>query len=293
MSLRQPFRAGSFYEADETACRAEAQRLMSAAVVVTADLPAGLVGGIAPHAGWLYSGSVAATTLKALSTQHTPDTVVLFGADHFGTAVAGEVFNCGAWLTPLGELAIDEALADACVAADARLAANCAAHVREHSLEVLSPLVQVLWPEARIVPILVAPGPDAVAVGKAVGGVLTEWAGDAVVVGSTDLTHHGGQFGSPGGLGTDGVDWTVGNDRRMIDLIEAMAAADAIKEARQRGNACGAGAIAATIAACSQLGATVGRCLQYTNSYEVMQDLYAGHGDDTTVGYASIVFGEG
>ena len=290
MSLRQPFRAGSFYEADQTACRDEAQRLL-AAVVLPDDLPGEIVGGIAPHAGWLYSGAVAATTLKALDSQHTPAAVVLFGADHFQTASGGEVFNCGAWVTPLGELAIEEALADACVAADPRLVANCPAHVREHSLEVLVPLVQVLWPAARVVPILVAPDHDAVAVGDAVGGVLAEWDGDAVVVGSTDLTHHGGQFGSPGGRGKVGVEWTVGNDRRMIDLIEAMAAADAIGEARQRGNACGAGAIAATIAACARLGATAGRCLEYTNSYQVMQSLYAGHGDDTTVGYASIVFG--
>ena len=291
MSLRQPFRAGSFYEADETACRAEAQRLLAAAVLPP-DLPTGLVGGIAPHAGWLYSGAVAATTLNALAGQHSPGAVVLFGADHFGTASAGEVFNCGAWVTPLGELAVDESLAQACVAADSRLVANCPAHVREHSLEVLTPLLQVLWPEARIVPILVAPGPDAVAVGEAIGGVLADWDADVVVVGSTDLTHHGGQFGSPGGRGKEGVEWAVDNDRRMIDLIEAMTADEAIAEAQQRGNACGAGAIAATITACGQLGATAGRCLEYTNSYDVMQALYAGHGDDTTVGYASIVFGQ-
>jgi len=291
MSLRQPFRAGSFYEADETACRNEAQRLLTA-VALPKDLPPGMVGGIAPHAGWLYSGAVAATTLKALATQHTPAAVVLFGADHFGTASAGEVFNCGAWVTPLGELPIDEPLADALVAADERLTANCPAHVREHSLEVLAPLLQALWPNARIVPILVAPGVDAVGVGEAVGGVLCDWADDVVVVGSTDLTHHGGQFGSLGGRGQQGVDWTVGNDRRMIDLIESMAAAEAVNEASQRGNACGAGAIAATISTCGKLGATAGRCLEYTNSYRVMQELYAGHGDDTTVGYASVVFGQ-
>ncbi len=291
MSLRQPFRAGSFYEADESACRTEAQRLISD-VVLSSDLPAGLVGGIAPHAGWLYSGAVAAMTLKALAAQHTPGAVVLFGADHFGTASVGEVFNCGAWVTPLGELAIDEPLAEASVAADSQLVANCPAHVREHSLEVLAPLIQVLWPNARIVPILVAPGPNAMAVGEAVGGVLADWDADVVVVGSTDLTHHGGQFGCPGGRGKAGVDWTAGNDRRMIGLMETMAAADTISEAQQQGNACGAGAIAATIAACGRLGATAGRCLQYTNSYEVMQTLYAGHGDDTTVGYASVVFGK-
>ena len=88
----------------------------------------------------------------------------------------------------------------------------------------------------------------------------------------------------------EGVDWTVANDHRMIELMAAMKADEVVGEAQQYGNACGAGAIAATIAACSRLGATAGHCLWYTNSYEIMQALYPGRGDDTTVGYASVVF---
>ena len=134
-----------------------------------------------------------------------------------------------------------------------------------------------------------APSADAADVGHAIGAVL-KGRGDVVVIGSTDLTHHGGHFGAPGGHGAGGVDWTVANDRRMIDLMVAMDASAVVGEAQQYGNACGAGAIAATVAACSQLGATAGHCLWYTNSYEIMQSLYPGHGDDTTVGYASVVF---
>ncbi|HDZ20526.1 hypothetical protein LCGC14_0162890 [marine sediment metagenome] len=289
MTVRLPCRAGSFYDASAPVCRQEAQSLLAAAKV-PADSPDGMVGGIVPHAGWTYSGALAATTFKALAGQHNPATVVLLGADHFGTLSGGEVYDCGAWATPLGEVAVDEVLAARIVAADERLSANCPAHAREHSLEVQVPLVQTLWPEAKIVPILVAPSPDAVQVGRAVGRAVSDSDGDIVVVGSTDLTHHGGQFGSPGGHGREGVDWTVANDRRMIDLIEAMESDRIVAEAAANGNACGAGAIAATIAACSELGATTGRCLWYTNSYEVLKELYPGHGDETTVGYASVVF---
>ena len=76
----------------------------------------------------------------------------------------------------------------------------------------------------------------------------------------------------------------------MLDLIEAMQADKIVAEAAARGNACGAGAIAATIAACGEMGATKGVCLAYTNSYRVMREADPGYSDETTVGYASVVF---
>ena len=69
-----------------------------------------------------------------------------------------------------------------------------------------------------------------------------------------------------------------------------MEAETIVPEARERMNACGAGAIAATVAACKRLGAKRGVCLEYTNSYQITHDLNPDHADDTTVGYASVVF---
>ena len=83
----------------------------------------------------------------------------------------------------------------------------------------------------------------------------------------------------------------MANDRRMLDLIEALAAEKIIPEAELHGNACGAGAIAATVAACRQLGAKMGFTVEYTNSYKVIHEVYPSDRDDTTVGYASVVFG--
>jgi len=291
MGVRQPFRAGSFYEASSESCRTQAEQLIAVASLPE-TLPEGLVGGIVPHAGWVYSGAVAAMTLKALAHQCQPHTVVLFGADHFGTASGGEVYDRGAWQSPLGTVAVDEALAERIVASNPELSANGPAHAQEHSLEVVVPMIQVLWPDAAIVPILVAPTPAAGPIGQSVGEVLSDSEVESVVLGSTDLTHHGGRFGSPGGRGKEGVDWTVRNDDRMIDLMKTMQVDAVVAEAHQRENACGAGAISATMASCRALGATAGHCLQYTNSYEVMQEIYAGHGDDTTVGYAAVVFGQ-
>jgi len=289
MDVRPSARAGSFYEAAPSVCRRDAETLIGA-VNLPDDLPSPLYGGLVPHAGWVYSGRVAAMTLKALAEAGRAATFVLFGADHTGAARLGEVYDRGAWQTPLGRTAIDEELAAALLEACASLRSNPNAHAMEHSIEVQVPLLAVLSEDARIVPVAVPAAPAAVEIGRAVGEVLAERFAAAAVVGSTDLTHHGGHFGSPGGRGKVGEQWTRENDQRMLGLIETMDAEGIVPEARERMNACGAGAIAATIAACSALGASRGICLEYTNSYEITHAARADHPDDTTVGYASVVF---
>ncbi|MFW6132763.1 MAG: AmmeMemoRadiSam system protein B [Planctomycetota bacterium] len=289
MPTRQAVRAGSFYEADPQACRRHAEQLIAAAEVPD-DLPEARRGGIVPHAGWMFSGRVAARTLKALTASGAAPTFVLFGADHTGTVARGEVYDAGAWRTPLGDAPVDEELAAAVLSSDGPLRANCSAHAYEHSIEVQVPLIQVLAPEARILPIAVAPNDQAVEVGRTVARAVSGHDGVACVVGSTDLTHHGGHFGSPGGRGRQGVEWTRSNDRRMVRLLERMAAEGIVPEAEARGNACGAGAAAATVAACAELGATRGIVLEYTNSYEVLSELAPGRADETTVGYVAVVF---
>ncbi len=291
MTIRQAFRAGSFYQASPEKCRQEAEVLIAAAPT-REDLPQVLCGGLVPHAGWPYSGRLAAETLATLARAGGEGrTFVMFGADHTGSVSQGEVFDSGAWRSPLGDMAVDEDLASLILAGGTCLRANPDAHATEHSIEVQLPLLQALDGAARILPIAVPPTPLAVEIGQAVGSVLAEQPERAMVVGSTDLTHHGGHFGSPGGHGATGERWTRENDRRMLDLIESMSADQVIGEAQQQRNACGAGAIAATIAACKCLGATRGVCIEYTNSYEVIRAIDPDYRDDTTVGYASVVFG--
>ncbi len=171
------------------------------------------------------------------------------------------------------------------------LRSNPAAHAREHSLEVQVPLLVVLAPQTKIVPIAVPPTDEAVRIGRTVGKHLSSLEpGRVCVVGSTDLTHHGGHFGSPGGRGQKSEAYTRQNDRRMLDMIEAMDAESVVPEARNHMNACGSGAIAATIAAVREMGARAGRVLGYTNSYEIIHKKAPHAPDDTAVGYASVVF---
>ncbi|HET6427472.1 MAG TPA: AmmeMemoRadiSam system protein B, partial [Phycisphaerae bacterium] len=79
MNIRQPVRAGSFYEASLSSCRHHAQKLLDAARL-PADLPGRIFGGLVPHAGWMFSGGLAARTFKALAAAAPIETLVLFGA---------------------------------------------------------------------------------------------------------------------------------------------------------------------------------------------------------------------
>ena len=289
MTIRQPARAGMFYDSSSGPCRQHAEALLES-LLPAENLPERLYGGLVPHAGWSYSGALAARTLRAVLAGGGLRTVVLLGADHVGTVRMGEVYDAGAWRTPLGDVAIDEELARAVLDAGDCCRANPDAHLAEHSLEVQVPILQVLAPAVKILPIAVPPTDLALTIGRTVAAAVADRADDVRIVGSTDLSHHGGHFPAPGGSGEVGEKWARANDRRMLDLIEALDAESIIPEAHQRMNACGAGAVAAAIAACQVLGATKGICLDYTNSYTLIHEKYPYELDDTTVGYASVVF---
>ena len=200
------------------------------------------------------------------------------------------MFPTGAWETPLGPALIDERLARELLARAPDLVTdNPRAHEEEHSLEIQVPLIQHLWPEARIVPILVAPAADAVRLGEALGLIIKDTEADAVCVGSTDLTHYGPGYGfAPKGTGPEALRWMrEENDRRMIDRMLALDAEGIRAEADARASACGPGAVAATLAAARALGAARGHLVQYTTSYDVT----GGAGPiEAAVGYAGIVF---
>ena len=292
---RTPYRAGSFYEADPAACRRSAQALVDEAVLPP-DLPPAPVGGLVPHAGWVFSGKTAALTFKALAAGGRLEHVILLGSDHWGVSPAAAVYDQGAWQTPLGDLPVDEQLAAALLKECPVLRAQPQAHAREHSIEVQLPILQVLSPQARIVPISVPPGAQSAEIGRVIGLAVKRlaaarpaWA-KVGVVGSTDLTHYGLQYGfTPGGTGRTGLDWARDNDRRILKLIETMQAERIVPECSARRNACGGGAIAATIAACAALGAARGLCLEYVTSADVMDRVYHQRADDA-VGYAAVVF---
>ncbi|MDH3584963.1 MAG: AmmeMemoRadiSam system protein B, partial [Phycisphaerae bacterium] len=144
----------------------------------------------------------------------------------------------------------------------------------------------------RIVPCMIPPSADAVDWGASLGRLLADWPEPVGVIASSDLTHYGPNYRfAPQGVGEEGRRWAHEvNDRRILDLIEQMDAPAVVPEAQTNRSACGGGAIAATMTAVQQMGATRGYLLEHSDS--VSELARVGQRDPSnSVGYAGIVFG--
>jgi AmmeMemoRadiSam system protein B len=280
-----------WYPQDAAGCRRMVDGFLQDATL-PADLPSSPVAGIAPHAGWVFSGPVAAHTYKALSTrEQPPDTVVVFGAGHSRVSYPRRpaVFAEGAWDTPLGTLPIDDRLAGRLLAATDLAEENSGAHDQDNTIEIHTPFIKHLWPDARLLPITMGRFRPAGELGRILARLLSDSGTSAVLVGSTDLTHYGRDYygWAPQGTGDAAHEWSKQNDRRFIEKVLAMADDELVDEAQDRHNACGGSAVAATVAAAAALGAAKGHLLVHTTSHEVQPD---GRTAANFVGYAAIVF---
>lgn len=290
MQTRKPIVAGQFYPDRHDACVDEINDCLKQAVM-SESLPETIVAGIVPHAGWAFSGPLAAMVFSAVKQQHEKvHTFVIFGAAHSYFGKSPAVYGSGSWTTPLGEIVIDEGLADAILSTDTAVSSPDA-HKSEHSIEVQVPFIQYLFAGAKILPILVPPTKQAVTLGRVVGDIISaDRERKIVCIGSTDLTHYGPHYGfTPMGTGSDALQWASEvNDRQFIDLALELEPEKMLSGAAESCNACGAGAAAAAAAAAKKLGKTKGLLLAHTNSNEIM--LRMGSSSADSVGYAAIVF---
>jgi len=290
MQIRKPIVAGQFYPGERDSCITEIEQYLEAAAL-SEPLPETIVAGIVPHAGWMFSGGVAGLVFQAVKKRHEKvDTFVIFGAAHSYFGQSPAVYEAGSWMTPLGEVAIDEALAEAVLAGGGAVS-DASAHRGEHSIEVQVPFIQLLFPDAEIVPVLVPPAQNAISLGETVGGVITAGGKKIVCIGSTDLTHYGPRYGfTPMGTGAESLQWVSDvNDRHFIDLALKLEPGAMLASAAEHYNACGAGAAAAAVAAAKKAGKTKGLLLAHTNSNEVMLRKMGTSSTDA-VGYAAMVF---
>ncbi len=289
MHVIVPAVAGQFYPDSPRQCRAEAEGCLSAGSVDAGAL-ANVIGGIVPHAGWMFSGAVAGAVIRAITQSSTAETLVVFGAVHRRSGPEAMVYTSGKWQTPLGDIPIDEALASAVTGRSPSAVEDLVAHGPEHSIEVEVPFVQLAAPRAKLLPVMVPPTETAHEIGAMIAQEARRLARRVAYLGSSDLTHYGPRYGfTPAGDGPEGLSWARDvNDRRMLDLILAFRADEIVPEARAHHNACGAGAIAATVAACRADGADSARLLRHTTSADVMGGRFRGA---DAVGYAGIVFG--
>jgi AmmeMemoRadiSam system protein B len=290
MQTRKPIVAGQFYPAGRNSCLDEIKECLRQEKPAE-SLPDTIVAGIVPHAGWTFSGQLAAMVFSAIKQRHDKvNTFIIFGAAHgyYGTSPA--VYDKGSWLTPLGEVAVDEELADAVLKTDTAVS-DTSAHQDEHSIEVQVPFIQHLFADAKILPILTPPNEQSIPLGEDVADIIKQQKKKIICIGSTDLTHYGPRYGfAPMGTGAKGLRWASEvNDKEFIDFALKLQPQKMLASAAENYNACGAGAAAAAVAAAQKLGRTKGLLLAHTNSNEVMLEKM-GYSSTEAVGYAAIVF---
>lgn len=286
MHTRPAELAGTWYPADPAACR----RFIEAAPRPAPRLQ-GLVGAIAPHAGWPYSGQTALAALTPLAAQHPDATLVIMFGGHLAPRDQPRVLMEGAVETPLGPIEVAAELAQALAMAVECELESPEEYFEDNALEVLWPFVRHLFPKAKLLAVGVPPterapdlGHEAVHLAKRLGFR------DIVVIGSTDLTHYGPNYDfRPAGRGFPALEYVrTESDPKVIRAMEALDATQVLTTARQKHNACCPGAVAAAIGAARKLGAAAGELVRYTTSY----DERPSEPEPTSfVGYAGVVLG--
>ena len=272
-NLRKAAVAGHWYPADAAALAAALDGHLAVADRAGADLGGELIALIAPHAGLMYSGPIAAHAYRLLRDR-TFDVAVLVGPSHFVGFDGVSLYPSGGFDTPFGVAAIDAECARAIAAASPIVREHPAAHAREHSLEMQLPFLARLAPGVPIVPLVM--GYQTAATASALGEALAVALRGrrALLIASTDLSHY--------------HDAATASrlDRIVIDCV-ARFDADALQAALDLApeHACGGGPTVAVMRAARAAGAKDALILDYGDSGDVSGDKSA------VVGYLAAALG--
>lgn len=266
-TLRRPAVAGRFYPRDPEDLRAELRHYLSPAT----SAPLRAIGCIVPHAGYMYSGHVAGAVF---ATVEIPKRCIVVCPNHTGMGRALAIMSEGSWETPLGEVAIDNELADALKQRFPALQEDSVAHRAEHASEVELPFLQTLQPGLKFVPIALGTGQfdPMEQLGNALAEVIAAQKDPVLIVASSDMNHYE----------SDVV--TRSKDHRAIErilMLDPRGLYDVVTQ--QDISMCGFGPAVAMLIAARQLGAKSAELVKYATSGDVSGDR------DLVVGYAGIV----
>lgn len=198
MITRYPVVAGYFYESDPTQLINQIEWAFQHPLgpgslpKVSSERVRKSIGFISPHAGYVYSGPIAAHSYHKLAEEGKPEVFVIAGPNHTGRGIALSVMTEGTWVTPLGEVPIDTEFAKAIVRESEYASPDIEAHMEEHSVEVQIPFLQYLFKNIKIVPIVMMLQTTRVAedLAKAIEVVAEKLGRDYVFIASTDFTHY-------------------------------------------------------------------------------------------------------
>jgi len=268
LKIRNPVVAGQFYPASKQDLKNQIETFIN-----QKTLKSEAIACMLPHAGYIYSGKVAANTVSRIKIK---DTVVLLGPNHTGLGAEFGIMTEGTWVTPLGELNIDSALAKQILKHSKLLEDDPLAHASEHSLEVELPILQYFKNDFKIVPISLLS--DNITALKEIGSAIalsikeTGIGKSTLIVASSDMTHYEPQAEA---------------QKKDNEAIKAILDLDEDKLVEKimhlHISMCGYAPVVAMLSAAKILGAKKSELVMYQTSGDVTGD------KSSVVGYAGII----
>lgn len=264
--VREPAVAGRFYPAKPAQLRKDVESYLS-----PPQEKIEAIGCIAPHAGYIYSGQVAGSVFSRIAI---PATCIVLCPNHTGRGHPLAIMKKGAWRTPLGDVPVDQQLAEALAEIFPALTEDSTAHLFEHAIEVELPFLQVLRSDVKFVPIAVGTGQLMILdhLGHAVAKAVHDAKQPVLIIASSDMNHY------------ENDATTRVKDRKAIDQILSLNPGGLYETVMSESiSMCGFGPTVAMLTAAKQLGAKKAEVVQYATSGDVFGER------DRVVGYAGII----
>lgn len=263
---RQPVVAGQFYPGSF-------QQLKSLlATLIPENCARQRVSGIiSPHAGYVYSGAIAGQLYAQIDI---PPTVLIIGPNHTGAGAPAALYPDGEWLTPLGTVAVNSRLNNLLHQYVPQIQSDCAAHQKEHSLEVQLPFIQYLRTDVTISAICLGLGDYAILsdIGRGIAAAIREYGEEVLIVASSDMTHY------------ESADSARHKDGLALEKVLAFDAKGLLEVCRSHNiTMCGVAPSAVMLTAARELGAATAEVVAYGNSGDVSGD------NQQVVGYAAVI----
>jgi MEMO1 family protein len=268
--------AGSFYSSNPGKLKLGIQKFLEESPSLAIETPVAI---LAPHAGYIYAGQIYADAYRQVMGRQY-DVIVILGTNHTTGGFSGvSLGDYSAFRTPLGDAAVDQEVVSALLRESKDCNRDREVHVREHSVEVQIPFIQVLFPQAKIVPAIIYPPSLELCnrFGDALARVLKNRR--ALLVISTDLSHY------PDSKNALKVDRPTLETIAKMDSTKIISLMQALDVPRLDVRACGEASILAGLTAAKSLGAKSATIAGYANSGDI-----AIESSDRTVGYGAVVF---
>ncbi len=276
MQVRTPAVAGMFYPNEKKELKKVIKECFlhnfGPGKIPPSNIKKKIFGVICPHAGYVYSGPIACNSFYEISSD-LPGLFIIIGPNHWGIGSNVATMIDTKWETPLGEVEVDSEIAEEISKLTDVIEIDNFSHSREHSLEVQIPMLQEIAANFKIVPIaLINQSKEiAIKVGTAVAKIAQK--NKVMIIGSSDFTHY------------ESNEFAHEQDSALIEPILELDVDRFYDVLHKRDiSACGYGAIASTMIACKEIGATKGELLKYATSGDISGD------KSSVVGYGSIIF---